>query len=185
LDTIGTLFEKILLSSIPYEVSGCGILRDERIGFRPKHSTALQLTHFVEGVSRNFDEKRLTGPVFLDVAKAFDTVLVDGLLYKLAILNFPLYLVKTISSYLNNRTFGASFQSATSTIRRTWAKRGTGWYYFTCPAQSVYTSHAFAFPPHRVGSLCGRHGHHSQVLPTCVARQISGDLSQRPRMVAE
>jgi hypothetical protein len=32
------------------------------------NSTALQLTHLVESVSRNFDEKRLTGAVFLDVA---------------------------------------------------------------------------------------------------------------------
>jgi retron-type reverse transcriptase len=65
-------------------------------------------------VSRIFDEKRLTGAVCLDVAKAFDTVWVDGLLYKLTTLNFP-YLVKNISSYLNGRTFEASFQTATST----------------------------------------------------------------------
>jgi hypothetical protein len=42
----------------------------------------LQLTHLVERVLGNFDEKRLTGAVFLDVTKAFDTVWVDGLLYK-------------------------------------------------------------------------------------------------------
>jgi hypothetical protein len=34
-------------------------------------------------VSRNFDKKRLIGAIFLDVAKAFDTVCVNGLLYKL------------------------------------------------------------------------------------------------------
>jgi hypothetical protein len=117
LDTIGKLFEKILLSRILSEVSGRGLLRDEQFGFRPRHSTALQLTRLVERVSRNFDERRLTGAVFLDVAKAFDTVWVDGLLYKLTTLNFPSYLVKTISSYLNGRTFEASFQTATSTSR--------------------------------------------------------------------
>ena len=75
-------------------------MRNEQFGFRPKHSTSLQLASLVERVARNFYEKRLTGAVFLDVAKAFDTVLVDGLLYKLTILSFPSYLVKTISSYL-------------------------------------------------------------------------------------
>jgi hypothetical protein len=65
----------------------------------------LQLAHLVERVNRNFDERRLTGAVFLDVAKAFDTVWVKGLLYKLTVLNFPSYLVKTISSYLDCRTF--------------------------------------------------------------------------------
>jgi retron-type reverse transcriptase len=58
--------------------------------------------------------KRLTGAVFLDVAKTFDTVRIDGLLYKLTLLNFPSYIVHTISSYVRGRTFEASFQTATS-----------------------------------------------------------------------
>jgi hypothetical protein len=52
-----------------------------------------------------------------DVAKAFDTVWIDGLLYKLTLLNFPSYIVHTISSYLRGRTFEASFQTATSSRR--------------------------------------------------------------------
>jgi hypothetical protein len=74
------------------------LLRDEQFGFRPRHSTTLQLADLVERVNRNFDERRLTGAVFLDVAKAFDTVWVKGLLYKLTVLNFPFYMVETISS---------------------------------------------------------------------------------------
>jgi hypothetical protein len=93
-------------------------LRDEQFEFRPKHSTALHLARLAERVSRNLDEKRLRGAAFLDVAKAFDTVWIDGLLYKLKFLDFPSSLVKTISSYMKSRTFGASFQTATSTIRR-------------------------------------------------------------------
>jgi hypothetical protein len=116
LDTVGKLFEKILLSRILSEVSGCGLLRDEKLGFRPKYSTPLQLARLVERVTRNFGEKRLTDAVFLDVAKAFDTVSVDDL-FKLTALNFPSYLVKTISSYLHNRTSEVSFQAATSTRR--------------------------------------------------------------------
>jgi hypothetical protein len=68
-------------------------------------------------VTRNFGEKRLTGAIFLDVAKAFDTVLVGGLLFKLTVLNFPSYLIKIISSYLHNRAFEAVFLTATSTPR--------------------------------------------------------------------
>jgi hypothetical protein len=51
------------------------------------------------------------------VAKAFYTVRVKGLLYRLTVLDFPSYLVKTISPYLDFRTFQASIQSATSTYR--------------------------------------------------------------------
>jgi hypothetical protein len=92
-------------------------MRDKQFGFRPRHSTSLQLARLIERITRNFGKKRLTGTVFLDVAKAFDTVRIDGLLYKLALLNFPSYIVHTISSYLRCRTFEASFQTAKSSLR--------------------------------------------------------------------
>jgi hypothetical protein len=63
------------------------------------------VARLVERITRNFGEKRPTGEVFLDVAKAFDTVWIDGLLYKLTLLNFPSYIVYTVSSYLRDRTF--------------------------------------------------------------------------------
>jgi len=82
-------------------------MRDEKFGFRPRHSTSLQLARLIERITRNFGENGLTGAVFLDMAKAFDTVWIDGL-YKLTLLNFPSYIVHTIS-YLRGRTFEASF----------------------------------------------------------------------------
>ena len=69
----------------------------------------MQLVRLVERITRNFGEKRLTGAVFLDLAKAFDTVWIDGLLYKLTLLNFPSYMVHTVLTYLWGRTFEASF----------------------------------------------------------------------------
>jgi hypothetical protein len=80
LDTVGKLFEKILLTRVLREINERGLLRDEQFGFRPKHGTTLQLARLVERVNRNVDERRLTGVVFLHVAKAFDTVRVKGLL---------------------------------------------------------------------------------------------------------
>ena len=80
LDTIGKLFEKIPLARILHEVKVRGLMRDEQFGFRPRHSTSLQLARLVKRITRNFGEKKLTGAVFLDVAKTFDTVWIDGLL---------------------------------------------------------------------------------------------------------
>ena len=51
------------------------------------------------------------------MAKAFDTVWIDGLLYKLTLLNFPSYIIHTISSYFRGRTFEASLKTATTTRR--------------------------------------------------------------------
>jgi hypothetical protein len=65
-------------------------------------------------MTTNFGEERLTGAFFLDVAKVFDTACVGGLLSKLTVLNFPSYLVQTISSYPHDRTFKTFLQTATS-----------------------------------------------------------------------
>jgi hypothetical protein len=113
----GKLFEKILLTRVLCEISGHGLLRNEQFVFIPTHNTSLHLTQLVERFSRAFSEKRLTGAVFLHVAKASDNVRVDSLLYKIRVLGFPLYFVKTVSSYFNSHTIEASVKIATSTSR--------------------------------------------------------------------
>jgi len=123
--------------------------------------------------------------VFLDVAKALDTVWIDGLLYKLTLLNFPSYIVHTISSYLRDRKFEASFQTATSSRRGMRAgvtRRGID---LPCPLQSVCQRHAPTLAPRRVGPLRGRHGHHSHVPQADAAYQLPGVIPQRPSTVAE
>jgi hypothetical protein len=117
LDTIFKIFENILLARILHEVSERGLLQGEQFGFRPRHRTSLQLARLVESMTRNFGEKRLTGTVFLDVAKAFNTVWIDGLLYKLMLLTFPSHIVHTISLYRRDRRFEPSYQTATSSLR--------------------------------------------------------------------
>jgi len=103
--TIGKLFQKILLSRILHEVNVRGLLRNEQFRFRARHRTSFQLARLVDRITRNFDEKRLTGAVFLDVAKAFDTVWIDDFFYRLTLLNIPSHIFQTISSYLG---FGCS-----------------------------------------------------------------------------
>lgn len=61
-------------------VSGRWLMRDKHFGLRPMHSTSLQLSCSVEWVTRNVGGKRLSGAVFLDVAKVFFAVWVNGLL---------------------------------------------------------------------------------------------------------
>ena len=117
LETFGKLLENILLARILHELRVRGLMRDEQFGFRPRHSMSRQLARLVKRITRNFCEKRLTGAVFLYVAKAFNTIWIDGLLYKLTRLNFPSYIDRTISSYFRDRTFEASFQTASSSRR--------------------------------------------------------------------
>jgi hypothetical protein len=85
------------ISEILREVNERGLLRDDQFGFRPRHSTTLQLAHLVGRVNRNPDENRKTGAVFLNVAKASRTTWIKGLTYKLTVLTLSSYLVNTIS----------------------------------------------------------------------------------------
>jgi hypothetical protein len=89
LDMIGEIFEKILLARILHEVSEHGLLRDELFGFRPRQRTSLQLARFVERITRNFGEKKLTGADFLELAKAFDTVWISPVLFSLYVNDTP------------------------------------------------------------------------------------------------
>jgi hypothetical protein len=172
---VGKLFQKTLLTRVLLEVNERGLLRDEQFEFRPRHSTTLQLARLVERVNRNFDEMRLTGAVFLDVAKAFNTVWVKGLLYKLTVLNFPSYLVKTISSYLDCRTFQTSLQSATSTSRVMRAGVAQGGL-VSRTLQPVCKRHTHTNPPRRVSAVRGQYGSHSHVPRPVSSRLLSGGL---------
>jgi hypothetical protein len=82
LHTVGKNFERSysLEFSEKLDFSECGLQREEHFGFRHGHSTAMQPGRLFERVNTNFDERRLTGAVFLYVAKAFYTVCVKGLL---------------------------------------------------------------------------------------------------------
>jgi hypothetical protein len=82
LDSVGKIFEKILLIRCLREVNQRGQLREEQFGFRPRHTMTLHLAHLVDGVKRNFDYLPHTGAVFLDVPEAFETVWIKSLLWK-------------------------------------------------------------------------------------------------------
>ena len=74
------------------------------------------------------------------MAKAFDTVRIDGLLYELTLLNLPSYIVHIISCYLRYETVEASFQTATSSRRGTRAGVAQG-IDLLCRLQSVCQRH--------------------------------------------
>jgi hypothetical protein len=154
LDMIGKLFEKILLARILHEVNVRGLIRDEQFGFRPKHSTSLQLACLVDRITRNFGEKRLTGAVFLDVAKAFDRLdrwpPLQANVPKRPILHSPYNLIvppgSDVRSILSD---GPVISSRHAGWSSTW------WIDFSCPLQSVRQRYALILAPRRVSPLRG------------------------------
>jgi len=62
---------------------------DEQFEFRSRHSKSLQLACLVERTTRNLGEKRLPSAGFIDVDEDVGNAWIDGLIYKLKLLNFP------------------------------------------------------------------------------------------------
>jgi hypothetical protein len=162
-----------------------GVTRDEQFGLRLRHSRSLHVARLVERITRNIGKNGLKGAVFLIVAKAFDTVLIDGLLYKLTLLTFPSYIVLTISSYLRGWTFEASFQTATSSCRGMRPRVAQGKISLPCPLQSVRQRHDLTLAPRRVSYLRDCHGHQSHVPKSDAARHLPRVIPQRPSTVVE
>lgn len=117
LNTLSKAFERIILSRLQSHISSENILREEQFGFRASHSTTHQLLRVAEKVTKNFNHKRYTGLVFLDLAQAFDRVWHTGLLFKLINLHFPASYIKLLSSYLFYRSFTVGYKSAESSRR--------------------------------------------------------------------
>jgi hypothetical protein len=141
--------EKIVLTMILYEVCELGLMREEQFGFRPIHSTSLQLARLVERITKNTGEKRLTSAVFLDVAKAYDTIWIDCLLYKLTIQNSRPTL--SIQSHLN--FWVGRLRRPSRRPRHLFEACGLGgawWIHLPCTLQSVCQRHAHSIASRRV-----------------------------------
>lgn len=78
------------------------ILTPKQFGFRPMMSTSVVLAHLSDTVLDNMDEGSVNGGVFLDPAKAFDTVDHQRLILKLFSIGFPNHSVEWFKSYLQN-----------------------------------------------------------------------------------
>jgi hypothetical protein len=117
LSNVGKVLEKVILTRLVRATNENHVLPDEQFGFRPKHSTADQLIHVTEFISQGINQNESTGAIFLDVAKAFDTVWHDGLVYKLHTAGASLAMVKLLNSFLEDRKFHAKIGNVLSTVR--------------------------------------------------------------------
>jgi len=99
-------YESFLLKKILNHSTDNKIISDEQFGFRPNHSTNHALTKLWHDVTTSLNTKAPTICVALDCEKAFDTVWIEGLVYKMKYLfGFHSHLCQVIYDYLTNRKF--------------------------------------------------------------------------------
>lgn len=111
--TLSKVFEKLLLQKLVPHIKP----RPEQFGFRPEHSTTLQLTRVLHHMAAAMNKKEYTVAIMLDMEKAFDRVWHEGLLYKLSLSPAPRQLVRVVASFLQDRKFRVAVEDATSSER--------------------------------------------------------------------
>ena len=84
---------------------------------RPKFSTEIALTHFTDAILEQMDKGQLTGAVFLDLSKAFDTVDHTILFSKLCAIGLSDNVICWFNSYLSNRKQVTSVANSLSTTK--------------------------------------------------------------------
>ena len=86
-------------------------------GFRSLQSTSTCLTDIKNTLLQNIDKGQITGLVFLDLTKAFDTLDHSVLLDKLASLGFSKASVQWFKAYLTDRTQSVVVNGSTSDLQ--------------------------------------------------------------------
>ena len=105
LSSISKILEKIIKEKINDFIDANNTLPSQQFGFRKEHNTTQPLLKIRKLVKNNFQTGKSTGMVLLDIKAAFDSVLHNGLVFKLKKFNFPTEIIKIVQSFLNNRTF--------------------------------------------------------------------------------
>lgn len=118
LSVLAKVFERILLTRMLQHIDEGGTFPDFQFGFRSGHSTSHQVKRVTNIIQQGFSSKQSTGVVLLDLQCAFDSVWHDALILKMHKTGFPIYMIKLIKSYLQERTFRVKVNSTLSTPRR-------------------------------------------------------------------
>jgi hypothetical protein len=105
LRTLGKLFERIIAARLTSYVNRQHLLPHEQFGFHKKHSTFSQLARITDYISNSSNLHKHSGMVLLDLEKAYDTVWIHGLLYKLIVFKLLMYLLFTLKAFLEGRSF--------------------------------------------------------------------------------
>ena len=92
-------------------------LNPSQSGFRSQYSTATTVIDVEDFILKNMDEGKVTGAIFLDLKKAFDTVNHSLLLNKLKKFGIRDIELNWFKSYLNNRMQSVKVGSTLSDLK--------------------------------------------------------------------
>ncbi len=103
LPVLSKILERAVHAQLYNHLLENNLLTNTQSGFRPRHSTLTAATDVTDYILGNMDKGDLTGAVFLDLKKAFDTVDHGVLLSKLCNLGIKNNELNWFTNYLSNR----------------------------------------------------------------------------------
>lgn len=116
LSNLGKLLEKIILGWIIFELEDKKLMSSCQFGFRRSHSTNHALLTMSEDIIQGLNDRKFTIAVFLDSEKAFDTVWITGLIWKMKFkFNMNDNLCFILYNYLRDRSFKVTVNGKIST----------------------------------------------------------------------
>lgn len=103
LPSLSKVLEKIINKRLTNYLEKNKLISDAQYGFRPNRSTDDAVHSFIDFIATKLDKKRKCLTIFLDLAKAFDTVSLPNLLLKLEKLGVRGRQLLLFESYLSGR----------------------------------------------------------------------------------
>ena len=114
---LARLFERLVLQRLEVFLKTNNIKINNQSGFRKNRQTKDNIFFITQKSQQAFNEYKKTLAVFFDIAGAFDKVWHSGLIYKLAIMKVPYYLLKIIMNFLEDRSFSVKLEGTLSSRR--------------------------------------------------------------------
>jgi hypothetical protein len=115
---VSKILESLLLKQINSHCDNHNIIPVNQYGFRKKCSTIHPLLKLHNHITTGLNKKECTVACLLDIQKAFDTVWIKGLIFKMFSMEFPLPLLKLCWNFLKNRSFYVQIVNDTSSKRK-------------------------------------------------------------------
>ena len=116
ISNLSKIFEKVLYVRLVKFLRKNNIYTNAQFGFRSKHSTQHALAYITDHLHENVDNSKCNIAVYLDLAKAFETVNHEILLQKLYHNGIRGIALDLFKSYLSNRMQCVKCNGVTSTL---------------------------------------------------------------------
>ena len=102
---VAKLCEKLILSRIKKFLKENKVIIKQQSGFREHRQTKDNLVFLLQKIQESFARKKKVLGFFFDISQAFDKVWHEGLIIKLIKIKMPIYIIKWLQYYLEDRKF--------------------------------------------------------------------------------